>query len=406
MLKKNKSFKYLFLGRLFSNAGDSLYYVVISWYIMSSTNSSFWVGIVNFSIFIPNLFSFIFGKYIDSGDKKKILLFLEFGQLFFLIILMGSLIFSLNNPIYICVIAFCMSMFASNTYTVQDSLLPIIVKENDLTKANQYMSVAYNTSDYLFNALTGFLISIFSYVNVLLIDVISFIISIFCFTKIEYTRPEYSNMQDKDDFWAGFKIIKNNKSIMFLVFAGSLGNFMFGGFSVYQVIIASSNKLGSIFYGIMLAIISLGIVVGNSFGVNFLLNKLNIKHGKIMIVSELFLGLLLAVSGLVVDSLFILFMFFLFSIFLGIKHVIFPVFYQVNVNTKDLGKFYSASYLFELTAMPIGALFFGYFAKYISPNLFMILFGLFYILFSIIENNISEIKRFEVSKLSNSDMKE
>ncbi|EFS01880.1 major facilitator family protein, partial [Listeria seeligeri FSL S4-171] len=58
---KNKNFRYLWQGRLISNAGDSIYYIVLSWYILTITNDSFWVGIVNFAIFIPNIFSFLFG---------------------------------------------------------------------------------------------------------------------------------------------------------------------------------------------------------------------------------------------------------------------------------------------------------------------------------------------------------
>lgn len=68
---KNQNFKYLWFGRLTSNAGDSIYYIVLSWYILQTTNSSFWVGILNFAIFIPNIFSFLFGHFIDSHDNKK-----------------------------------------------------------------------------------------------------------------------------------------------------------------------------------------------------------------------------------------------------------------------------------------------------------------------------------------------
>ncbi|EHD1636659.1 MFS transporter [Listeria monocytogenes] len=74
---KNKNFRYLWLGRLISNAGDSMYYIVLSWYILTLTNNSFWVGVVNFAIFIPNIFSFLFGHWIDTHSKKKILTFMR-----------------------------------------------------------------------------------------------------------------------------------------------------------------------------------------------------------------------------------------------------------------------------------------------------------------------------------------
>ncbi len=395
MLTRNKNFKYLFLGRLFSNAGDSIYYVAISWYILEVTKDPFWVGVINFCMFFPNIFAFMFGKIIDYRNKKNILLFLELAQAVFLVVLIIFIFLKINNPIYISIIVFCISLFACNTYTVQNVMLPIIVEKDNITKANQYMSMAYNTSDYLFNALSGFLITVISNVQILFINLISFFIAIFNFSKINYTEPKKKDAIEDAEFWKGFNIIKNRISVLSLIIISSIGNFLFGGFVVYQVIISKTYN-GPIFYGILLSIISLGVLFGNSIGVNIFLNKMKFTHGQTMILSEFLFGLFLVVSSFVVKTIYVLPIFFVFSIFLGVKHVVFPVFYQTTIHEDDLGRFYSAQYTIEILTLPLGSLFFGYFAKFINPSWFMLVFGLFYLAFSVLENMITEIKKFKV----------
>ena len=76
----NQNFKRLFIGRSISNVGDSLYAIGLSWYIFSLTNSSLWVGILNFALFIPNLFSFLLGDFIERTNKRKLLVFIELGR--------------------------------------------------------------------------------------------------------------------------------------------------------------------------------------------------------------------------------------------------------------------------------------------------------------------------------------
>ncbi|MEI5579275.1 hypothetical protein, partial [Streptomyces brasiliscabiei] len=71
----------LFWGRLISNCGDTIYTIVLSWYVLEVTKSPFYVGLLNFLIFIPNTFSFVFGKKIDTLSKKSLLIILELSQL-------------------------------------------------------------------------------------------------------------------------------------------------------------------------------------------------------------------------------------------------------------------------------------------------------------------------------------
>lgn len=138
ILKKYKDFSHVFLGRLISNCGDSIYTIVLSWYVLEMTNSAWHVGLLNFLIFIPNTFSFVFGKKIDSHPKKFLLVLLEWAQLLAVLgIIMGMCLKDINTNLSLAIIFTCVfiaSTVGLNTYTVQDALVPKIVASKDLEK--------------------------------------------------------------------------------------------------------------------------------------------------------------------------------------------------------------------------------------------------------------------------------
>lgn len=231
---KNQNFKYLWLGRLVSNAGDSIYYIVLSWYILQITKDSFWVGLINFAIFIPNVFSFVFGHWIDRGRKKKALVFLETGQLISVAMMALTIGIGVESPILLTILAFLAASFGMNTYAIQDALMPKIVARKDLPSAQRYMSFAYNGTEYLFNAVTGFLIQLFSTVTLLLMNVVSFIGAIVSFWKLEDVEKKESLKQEdegsfKTNLFKGFSEIWRNRAILLIVSCGGLANFLFGG---------------------------------------------------------------------------------------------------------------------------------------------------------------------------------
>lgn len=49
---KNWNFCLLFLGRIFINIGDSLYYVVVMWFVYKLSGNFFYFGLVGFFILL------------------------------------------------------------------------------------------------------------------------------------------------------------------------------------------------------------------------------------------------------------------------------------------------------------------------------------------------------------------
>ncbi|MBC1933373.1 MFS transporter [Listeria seeligeri] len=395
---KNKNFRYLWQGRLISNAGDSIYYIVLSWYILTITNDSFWVGIVNFAIFIPNIFSFLFGHWIDTHSKKKLLILCEVGQLFAVSLMVISLLLNLQSPVLLCSLAFLAALFGMSTYTIQDAMTPYIVKKEQLATAQSYMSVAYNGTEYLFNALAGFLINIFSTMSLLFINMITFLLSIFSFSKIKEPLDISTTEQEPflKNIFKGFTELFRNKAILLIAIGGGVANFMFGGLNVYQVLIASQQG-SAVILGLLTSAMAIGTLIGSTFLATFLLKYMTL--GKVLTLAAFLYGLTMLMSSYFVNSLVIIFIWGIASTFLGVMHVVQKPFFQVLISKKHLGKVFSALFSVSVATLPIGALLFGYLSSHsLSSFTFLLIFGGVYIIIGIIYFLNKEIFKFTMSE--------
>ena len=397
ILRKYKDFCQLFLGRLISNCGDSIYTIVLSWYVLEMTNSAWYVGVLNFLIFIPNTFSFIFGKKIDSLPKKHLLVFLELAQLLAVLgIVLGIALRGVNANLSLTIIFSCVfiaSTVGLNTYTVQDALVPKIVPTKDLAKAEMYMSVAYNGTEYVFTAISGFLLSVLSYIPLLLIDVLTFLSSILLFRQISF-KEKIEKTHEQTDFWSGLCFIWQNKVVFSITLGGAIVNFLFGGFNVYQLLIAKDVG-NSAFYGLLVSACAVGTLLGTTVVANFVLQKFSL--GQAFWLATAIFGIGIGSTAMVHSRLVLLLIWFISCLFLGITHVAQKPILQTEITDDHLGEIFSAFYTVTIPTLAIGSLIFGYVAKSMSWRLFLVLFAMALLLVSLLYFSNRKLRHYDIS---------
>lgn len=397
ILRKYKDFYQLFLGRLISNCGDSIYTIVLSWYVLEMTNSAWYVGVLNFLIFIPNTFSFIFGKKIDSLPKKHLLVFLELAQLLAVLgIILGIALRGVNANLSLAIIFSCVfiaSTVGLNTYTVQDALVPKIVPTKDLAKAEMYMSVAYNGTEYVFTAISGFLLSVLSYIPLLLIDVLTFLSSILLFRQISF-KEKIEKTREQTDFWSGLRFIWQNKVVFSITLGGAIVNFLFGGFNVYQLLIAKDVG-NSAFYGLLVSACAVGTLLGTTVVANFVLQKFSL--GQAFWLATAIFGIGIGSTAMVHSRLVLLLIWFISCLFLGITHVAQKPILQTEIPDEHLGEVFSAFYTVTIPTLAIGSLIFGYVAKTMSWRLFLVLFAMALLLVSLLYFSNRKLRHYDIS---------
>lgn len=391
----NANFKRLFLGRSISNIGDSFYTIGLSWYIFSVTNSAAWVGILNFFLFLPNLFSFLLGNYIERHDQRRLLVVIEILQGLFLIGIILTMLVPLATTLkatLTCGLAFLISTVGMNAYVIEDTLMPALISKDKLPKAAMYMSFSYNSMDYVGNAVGGLLLKVVSVVPLLIVDVITFIMSALFFSRLKDSSSKVSENTPKVSPLAGMSLIVKRNDLLTITFLYGIANFMFGGLAVYDVVIGKGLG-GSAWYGFLLAIESIGVTIGSTVFAHLLLKKINL--GRLFWLSNLGMALFL-VGTVLINNRFIFLSAWLVSfMFQGLNRVAITPYLQSTIADGQRAKFFSAFNTLTVTPLPLGSLFFGKLSSIINWQLFVLIFGSVLLFSAILFMFNTQISRFK-----------
>lgn len=342
----NANFRKLVLGRAVGNAGDSIYMIAMNWFILQLTNSALWIGIMNVAIVLPGVLLFLFGDSIDRHSKRRLLVAALFGSL---------------------------------AYPIQDTLVPLLVEPDQLVQAQADMSIAYKGTDYVFNALSGFLISLCSVLGVLIMDAATFVVTVATFRRIKLAEPRQQHTREKslylNQILVGFKIISTDPLLRLLTFASVVMNFFFGGLNTY-VVLFGRHFGGSIYYGILESMSAVGILLGMTV-VYRQLKKLTVRQS--YLIGNFGRALFMILTVVSYNQFWLFAIIYLLSfVFQGLTQVFETPMIQATVGSDQLGKVMNCFYTLVSVTLPLGSLAFSFLADRFDLRLFLLLFALFY----------------------------
>ena len=397
---KNKNFSLLLFGRLITNFGDSIYSIATLTLIYTLTKSTFYSGITLFLISFTAILQIFISPIINKFNVKR---FLIISQLLQAIILLAITYLIYVNKLQITMLIIfivCISFINQIVYPIQLALLPKIVKQEDLVKANSLFSIAYQGSDALFNSIGGFIITVFGTIYAFIINSITFFINstLFIFLSDDLSKNGNTNTIQENYFSklsSGIKIW-NTPLLKPLLIGIIIINF-----STSSLLTLLPEYSGaSYFYGILLSASGLGILIGA-----FLSNSQIIKNIRLGVLYTTFtLGIALSWGALSIlnnNSLtnkIINFSLFLFGwILIGILNTYSQTMIQCIVNKDKLDVAMSTMIGLSIAFSPLGALFAGvssikYSIKTIIIITSLLIFSIF--LFWLFNKNIRNLPSF------------
>lgn len=284
MLKKNLDFRNLFFGRLFLNLGDSLVYILFMWFLYSYTKDSLYTGIAGFFFTLPSFIGIFWGPIVDKSDNKRLLTTLSKILIVSMIMLSGITSF-LGVHLYVLIFFVPILAFASElSYPVGESLMPKIVNESDLTKANSLIMVSTTTADLFFNAASAVIISFFTFNKLLFFVTLIFISSFLFLNKIKYKKELVKEKNEKkdsiksylNDLKEGIKFVKK-PVVLLLLCPLILFNFVYAIFYVGLPEFSSVHFNSPSVYGIILMLFGIGSMIGATAS-DYLSNRLRIGY--------------------------------------------------------------------------------------------------------------------------------
>lgn len=380
-LFRNGSFVRLFVGRVVTNAGDSIYAVAAMWLVYDLTGSSLYTGVAGFLVFATQPLQVLVGPLVDRWSLRRVLVGTQFVQL------VGVLTVPLaaatgHLSVWLVIVVMPVLEFLNQfVYPAQHAALPRIVEEDQLVRANSAFSFAYQGVDMVFNAAAGALIALVGAVTLYLLDALTFAVALVAFVGLavpsatDATEPNDENATESDDEEAGsalsnylgeltegFGYIRGSVVLLFLLGAVVV-NFAFG--MVMAVLPAFADSLGGpVAYGVLTAAMGAGSLVGAA-GASLVEE---FPYGRVVIVGRAISAVCLF-GALVVPGLwFTVALFFCSFVPSGATGVMGSSLLQSAVAESILGRVMSVRNSVSSLLMPVGALLGGWVATIVGTS--------------------------------------
>lgn len=189
-LKKNRNYRYLFIGQFVSFIGTMLSLVTLPYQVYRLTESTLAVGLLGIVELVPLLLTaFIGGALADTMDRRKLLLWSESGMAF------GCLLLVINASLpephlwVLFVISALMSALNGFHRPALDAMTPRLLTHDQIQAVSVLSALKYNIGAIGAPAVAGLLISTVGIAWTFAIDFLSFIISLVALSRITKMGP-------------------------------------------------------------------------------------------------------------------------------------------------------------------------------------------------------------------------
>ena len=398
---KNKNFSILLFGRLITNFGDSIYSIATLTFIYSLTKSTFYSGITLFLISFTAILQIFISPIISKFNVKYFLIISQLLQAIILLVITYLIFINKLHITTLIIFIVCISFINQIVYPIQLGLLPKIVKQQELVKANSLFSIAYQGSDALFNSIGGFIITVFGTIFAFIINSFTFFVNsiLFIFLSSDLSKNEKTTNTTQENYLSklssGIKIW--NKPLLKPLLIGII-IINFSTSSLLTVLPEYSET--SYFYGILLSASGLGILIGA-----FLSNTQILKNIRLSILYTTFtLGIALSWGTLSILNnnstlnKIINFSLFLFGwILIGILNTYSQTMIQCIISKDKLDVAMSTMIGLSIAFTPLGALIAGILSIKCNTKTIIIITSLLIFcvfLFWLFNNNIRKLPSF------------
>jgi len=388
----NRSFSLLWIGQLVSQSGDFIFDVAALWLVLQLTGDTLKVGVAVAFVLLPAVVVGPFaGVYIDRFNRRDIIIAGNIFQAGAAIgIAVSYSIGILNFPVLL-ILLFVLNAGAQFVRPAVTAVVPSVTGKEDLAAANGLFSLTSSINQVAGYGIGGVIVLLFGPTLPILYDALTFVFAALVISMIARYRCAIPNTIStpgsplaassfKQKFSEGLKYIRGSRFLLELVVVGVLLNFF--GTGVFALLAPYSRDVihgNAGTYGILLAMFSLGIILGSIF-----VGKIDSRKyvGKL-----LFLGVI-AVGGLTVALAFTTVAWLALGIAFGvgffnaIVNIPLSVLIQAKIPGELLGRVATSLGALITLSQPISAATAGGVAGSLSIGETFLIYGFFMILVS------------------------
>jgi predicted MFS family arabinose efflux permease len=261
-----RDFRLLWFGAFTSTTGTWMQTVAQSWVVLSMTGSAFLLGVDGFLATGPMLLFSLFGGVVaDRFERRRIMLLSQYLQMSFAFIL-GLLIWTKQVKVWhIFVMSFLTGSAQSFSGPAYISLLPLLVRREDVPNAVAMNSMQFNLARVIGPVLAGIALTVWGAAVCFGLNGLSFVAVIIALMMIHIpdARTGESTTGMVEDMKEGFRFVASKRSLLILTFLAFAGTFLGMPIVTFLPVVARSTfGLDARGYSWLLTVYGLGSVAG------------------------------------------------------------------------------------------------------------------------------------------------
>jgi len=371
---KNRNFTLLFIGRILTNIGDSLYAVAAMWLVYSLGGSTLYTGIAGFLSILPRIIQLFSGPMIDRVPLRGLLVYSQLFQALLLLVVPIAHYFHFLTVGLVLAVTPILTTINMWFYPAQMSALPKILDKKQLTQGNSLFSFAYQGIDVACNAVSGALIVLLGAVALYLWNSLGFFIGALLFMQLRLkAAPKSSYNNDEKLPWNNVSESKEQRSPLKnylsdmkeglrFIFATPLSRIQLGvivinaaGGATFTVMPAFADRLGGPgIYGMLLMAGACGSMLGAILAPYMKLER--VRLGLVFAVAFCLSGIAWCLSVFSTWTWLVVLVYGLAWFPGGVTNVIINTVIQKGVPQKNMGMVFAAASSLSGIAMPLGNL--------------------------------------------------
>ncbi|MFC6961004.1 MFS transporter [Halocatena marina] len=289
-LWRNQNFWRFFAGQFVTNAGDSLYTVAILWLVFELSGSTILSGIANALLLLPWLLQILAGPIVDRLPLRPILVGSQALQGIVVLVLPLAAVTGRLSVGVLLAVASVLTLTTVLMAPMQATLVPRIVADARLSRANSALSTVTLGLDMVFDALGGVFIAVFGATTLFLFDSITFAVAGLLFAGITVPvsstdgEPEATNESVFGsyvaDLQAGVDVLRGSVFVD-LVLMTAVFN-LATGVTLAILPAFGDARGGPAVYGLLLGALGIGRLVGSLVAPFFE----RVAYGRLKLVGE------------------------------------------------------------------------------------------------------------------------
>jgi MFS family permease len=272
-LRSSRDFRLLWTGQLISETGSQIALVAVFVQVYDITGSAFAVGAVGAVQLVPlALASVLGGPIIDRYDRRRLVLFAQWGQAFASAVLLGVTVAGSPPLAVVYLGAALVAGFGGFSLSVRSSMTPNLVVPEQLSSALSLQQVMFHTTLILGPALGGVVIDQAGVGWAYAIDLASFAAALVAaaLMRPQVPVPTFEEREEQAGALAhgwrqiteGFRFLKGRRVLQSTFYVDLIAMIFGMPRALFPVLAATQFGAGPEIVGVLFSAVSVGALLG------------------------------------------------------------------------------------------------------------------------------------------------